>query len=326
VAHAAVTAGWRTHSTLFQIAYARHDAASNQEGDWGLAHQSARLALDDLAFAAATSGKMRQAKDDFLRSRTEALREGNIEFADRALRDLAAVQLDLGKPADARETLKLLEGNSGSPAAGGTNPGTGGNSPGPGRNSTGAGGNAPGSGGSGPDAAGSSPGPSGSSLAETAFLHAELGDLAPAQRFIVTAENGDSAHDTIMVCCRLPLLRALLAVSAHKPAEAVELLEPARPYQLHDFEVPWLRAQAEAEAGMNAAAIADYRLILDNQGVDPLSPLYPLAHLRLARVLVLEKKPEEARAEYRAFLDAWKDADPALSLLADARHESAQLH
>jgi hypothetical protein len=43
------------------------------------------------------------------------------------------------------------------------------------------------------------------------------------------------------------------------------------------------------------AAADDYRLILANQGVDPVSTLYSLAHLRLARVLVLKKKTGEAR-------------------------------
>jgi hypothetical protein len=39
-----------------------------------------------------------------------------------------------------------------------------------------------------------------------------------------------------------------------------------------------------------------------------------------------EKKTGEARSESRAFIDAWKDADPGLKLLADAKREFAQLH
>jgi hypothetical protein len=71
--------------------------------------------------------------------------------------------------------------------------------------------------------------------------------------------------------------------------------------------------------------VEDYRLILANQGVDPISPLYPLAHLRLARVLVLQKKPDLALNEYRAFLGAWKDADADLPLLQEAKREFGQL-
>ena len=116
-----------------------------------------------------------------------------------------------------------------------------------------------------------------------------------------------------------------MALKGHRPAEAVDLLEPARPYQLRDFKVPYLRAEAETEAGSIAAAEADYRLILDNKGVDPIAPVYSLSHLRLARLLVLEKKTEAARREYQAFLNAWNDGDPELKILADARRELTDL-
>jgi tetratricopeptide (TPR) repeat protein len=162
--------------------------------------------------------------------------------------------------------------------------------------------------------------------ASTAFLKAEVGDLAPAQHFVATEGNANDTRDTVLLYCELPLLRALLALKANKPAEAVQLLDPARPYQLRNFEVPNLRAQAEAEAGMLDAAAADYRLILDNQGVDPISPLYSLSHLRLARVLVLKKNTDEARKEYQSFFEAWKDADRDIKLLADAKREYAELH
>jgi hypothetical protein len=73
------------------------------------------------------------------------------------------------------------------------------------------------------------------------------------------------------------------------------------------------------------AAADDYRLILANPGVDPISPEYPLSHLQLARVLALQKKTAPARAEYKAFLEAWKEADQDLKLVEDAKRELAQL-
>jgi len=94
---------------------------------------------------------------------------------------------------------------------------------------------------------------------------------------------------------------------------------------LRDFNVPYLRAQAETEAGLLDAAAEDYRLILANQGVDPISPFYSLAHLRLARVLAQQKKTEQARQQYRAFFDAWKTADTDLPILQAARSEFARL-
>lgn len=279
VADEAVAEGkdhWGTHSILFQIAYAEHDAARiKAEGEWGLTHQHVNEALDDLGFAAATSGKLRAAIDDFSRSRTEALRDGDADFADEELLAMAGVPIDLDQPGKAGEWLRQLKGDGGDPGS-------------------------------------------------LAGFKAEIGDIASAQRFVATLSAGDEKN-TVHLYFDLPWVRALLALKAHKPAEAVQLLEPARPYQLRNFAIPYLRARAETEAGMLDAAVEDYRLILANQGVDPISPLYPLAHLRLARVLVLQKKPDLARNEYRAFLGAWKDADADLPLLQEAKREFGQL-
>ena len=159
---------------------------------------------------------------------------------------------------------------------------------------------------------------------EMALLQSQSGNLAAAR---AAAANPDSRYPrhTIYLNYYLPMLRAALALADHKPAEAVQLLDPARPYQLRDYSAINLRARAETEAGMLDAAVADYRLILDHRGVDPISPLYSLSHLRLARVLILLKKTDEARQQYRTFLDAWKDADSDLPILQAARSEFAKL-
>jgi len=287
IASAAIAEGrdhWGLHSILFQIAFAEHDAAKiKSEGEWGLTHGSAHESLDDLGFAAASGGKLREAGDDFSRARAEALRDGATDFANGVVVDQAIAQIRLEEMRGAAETLKLLKGYEGQ---------------------------------LGSDA---------STQADVAMLKAELGDVAPGQHLLATLGDGGGTKETILVYCKLPLLRALLALKEHKPAEAVQLLEPALPYEMRGFEVPYLRARAETEAGMLDAAAADYRLILANEGVDPISPMYSLAHLRLGRVLALEKEPDEARKEYRAFFEAWKDADAELKLLVEARHEFEQL-
>jgi hypothetical protein len=156
------------------------------------------------------------------------------------------------------------------------------------------------------------------------FLQAATGDVAPAQRFLA-ASNPLTEKDTVHIYFDLPLVRAQLALQAHKPLDAIQQLELARPYQLRDFNVPNLRAQAETEAGLLDAAAEDYRLILASQGVDPISPLYSLAHLRLARVLAQQTKKEEARQQYLALFDTWKNANSNLPLLQTARSEFAKL-
>jgi DNA-binding winged helix-turn-helix (wHTH) protein/Tfp pilus assembly protein PilF len=159
---------------------------------------------------------------------------------------------------------------------------------------------------------------------DVVFLRAESGDVAPAQRF-VAAKNPLMEKNTFHVYIDFPLVRAQLALQARKPLDAIQQLEPARRFQLCDYSVPSLRAQAETEAGKLDAAAEDYRLILANQGVDPISPLYPLAHLGLARVLALQNNNSASRGEYEKFFDAWKDADADLPVLKQAGVEYARL-
>jgi DNA-binding winged helix-turn-helix (wHTH) protein/tetratricopeptide (TPR) repeat protein len=280
VADAAVADGrdrWGTHSILFQIAVAEHDAAKiKSEGEWGLTHQQINLSLEDLGFAAASGGRLREAVDDFSRARTESLRNGDTDFADSMLLNLASVLTEFDLPSRAAASLKQMKGDAGDPG-------------------------------------------------DLVLISAETGDLAAAKHFVATAKPLDKGN-TVKVYCDLPLVRAVLAMKSHKSSAAAALLEPARPYQLRDFRVPYLRALAETEAGMLDAAAQDYRLILSNQGVDPLSPQYSLSHLGLARVLSLQKKTDLARNEYRAFLDAWKNADSDLPLLIQAKQEYAKLN
>ncbi len=160
---------------------------------------------------------------------------------------------------------------------------------------------------------------------QIAVLKAVNGDLAGARQFLNSADAADN-HRTVDHSIYVPLVRALLLLRAKRPAEAVQVMEAARPYQLADFEIPYYRAEAETEAWNLNAAESDYRLILANPGVNPISPLYTLAHLRLARVLVRQKKEAAARAEYQTFLDAWREGDKDLPLLAAARAEAQRLN
>ena len=72
-------------------------------------------------------------------------------------------------------------------------------------------------------------------------------------------------------------------------------------------------------------AADDYRLVLANPGLDPVWPGHTLAHLYLVRVLVRQNKLDDARAEYRTVLEIWKDADPQVPLVLQAKEEYAKL-
>ena len=157
-----------------------------------------------------------------------------------------------------------------------------------------------------------------------AYFQIFLGDTGPAQRQIARIVASHSKN-TLDLYFNLPELRACIDLKQGKPQQAVIDIEPARKYQLRDIGVPYQRARAETEAGMLDQAIADYRLLLANPGVDPVWPELTLTHLRLARVLVRSGQTAQARVEYQALLDTWKNADPDLPLFIEAKRELAAL-
>jgi DNA-binding winged helix-turn-helix (wHTH) protein/tetratricopeptide (TPR) repeat protein len=160
--------------------------------------------------------------------------------------------------------------------------------------------------------------------ADLAVVRIRLGDLSAAERFV--AAHSQEAHPgTLAASVDLPRVRAQLAIAHDKPMEAVAALEPSRPYELASFAVPTERAEAWLMANHPDYAAAEYRKILANPGVDPLSPLTPMTHLGLARALARQNKPDQSRAEYDRFFAQWKDADPDLPVLTQARAEYTHL-
>jgi len=116
-----------------------------------------------------------------------------------------------------------------------------------------------------------------------------------------------------------------VALYEKKPGEAVKLLEPAQVYELRDYVIPFLRGRAFLDARFPERALAEYRVIADNPGIDPVSPMYPLASLGMARAYRLEGKRAESRAAYERFFELWKDADANLPVLPEARREYVRL-
>jgi eukaryotic-like serine/threonine-protein kinase len=112
VAAAAIGEGkdrWGIHRTLFGIAFAEHDAEGMKtESDWGLNHQEVGQTLIELGFAAASGGKLREARAEFARAREEGVRSGDADFADDASMFLAGILLQYGDPAGAAANLRLI--------------------------------------------------------------------------------------------------------------------------------------------------------------------------------------------------------------------------
>jgi len=92
-----------------------------------------------------------------------------------------------------------------------------------------------------------------------------------------------------------------------------------------EFWPAYLRGQAQLQLTHGAEATHEFRSIIDHRGELADSPLYPLAHLGLARALVSTGNRADAIQAYLAFFALWKDADSGLQPLEQARQELARL-
>jgi serine/threonine protein kinase/tetratricopeptide (TPR) repeat protein len=103
---------------------------------------------------------------------------------------------------------------------------------------------------------------------------------------------------------------------ALKALEATQAWEPAAGFWTH-----YLRGQADLKLGKASDAAVEFRQILSHSGEAPLSILYPLARLGLARASLQAGDRAAALAAYQGFLEGWRDADPDLADLRAGRGE-----
>jgi serine/threonine protein kinase/tetratricopeptide (TPR) repeat protein len=135
----------------------------------------------------------------------------------------------------------------------------------------------------------------------------------------------DTMHNSVW----LPLIRATLESkrgSAAGPDNAIQLLQPARQYEAAAYFTPvWMRGQAYLQAKNAELAAAEFQKIIDHRGWDMLSPLWPLAHLGLARAAALQGDATRSRQAYENFFLLWKEADADLPVLIEAKREYERL-
>jgi DNA-binding winged helix-turn-helix (wHTH) protein len=153
---------------------------------------------------------------------------------------------------------------------------------------------------------------------------AELGETSRAAA-ILAHDLAEFPSDTLWQKVRGPQIQAAILLYGHKPLEAIDELRSGIPYELRNYDLFTLRGRAYLESGQGQEAVAEYRKILDHQGVDPLSPDYPLAWLGAARGYALCKNIPESRDAYEHFFAAWKDADADIPALEQAELEYTKL-
>jgi serine/threonine protein kinase/tetratricopeptide (TPR) repeat protein len=157
-----------------------------------------------------------------------------------------------------------------------------------------------------------------------AFALSLAGETAPAEALASDLEARYPV-DTIVQKQMVPVLRASAELARNHPQRAIELLAPARPYDGREYYSPYLRGLAYLRTASAAEAAAEFQRIIDRRGVDEFSVLWPLSHLGKARALALGGDVAASKKAYEVFLTLWKDADPDIPILREAKAEYAKL-
>ncbi|MGA9391636.1 MAG: protein kinase [Candidatus Sulfotelmatobacter sp.] len=178
---------------------------------------------------------------------------------------------------------------------------------------------------------------------EAALAFAMAGDTARAET--LAQDLGKRFPlDTQMQSLWLPAIQAQLALDKKNPASALTALQAAFPIELGQIAFVanisclyhvYVRGEAYLAAGQGKEAAAEFQKIIDHSGIVWNCWTGALAHLGVARANALQARTSQgadadlarsrALAAYKDFLTLWKDADPDIPILKEARAEYAKL-
>jgi hypothetical protein len=130
----------------------------------------------------------------------------------------------------------------------------------------------------------------------------------------------------------LPTIEAAIELKKNNPSQALVDLEAAAPYEqgqsginINNLYPAYIRGEAYLAAHNGAAAAVEYQKLIDHPGIMGNYVTGALAHLQLGRAYAMQGNAAKAKAAYQDFLTLWKDADPDLPVVKEAKSEFAKL-
>jgi len=167
-----------------------------------------------------------------------------------------------------------------------------------------------------------------------ALALASAGDASQARAL---AENLQAQFplNTTLNYYWLPVVRAYLALRSSHPDRAIESLEEAAPYELAfplpQFSAggtlypPYVRGQAYLALHKGKEAETEFEKLIDHRTIVGNFPLGSLANLQVARSFAMQNDTAKSTMAYQEFFIFWKDADPDIPILKQAKAEHAKL-
>jgi eukaryotic-like serine/threonine-protein kinase len=166
-----------------------------------------------------------------------------------------------------------------------------------------------------------------SNMVPVAVALAFNGDASRAQTIVDDLGHRFPA-DTLLHDVTIPSVAALLAINRRVPDQAIEVLRATTPYEMgiNQGMFPiYVRGLAYLQAKRGTESAAEFQKIIDHRGINPTGAEHSLAKLGLGRAYVLTGDSAKARAAYQDFFALWKDADPDVPVLKEAKAEYAKL-
>jgi tetratricopeptide (TPR) repeat protein len=179
--------------------------------------------------------------------------------------------------------------------------------------------------------------------AEAALALAMAGDATRAES-LAQDLNRRYPLDTQMQKLWLPPIRAQLALNKKNPDDALNTLQLDSPIEFGMIQFvnnlsclypTYIRGQAYLAAGQGRPAAGEFQKILDHSGLVWNCWTGALAHLGVARANALDARGLQgadadaarvrALAAYKTFLGLWKNAEPGIPILKEAKAEYAKL-
>ena len=166
----------------------------------------------------------------------------------------------------------------------------------------------------------------------TALALARAGDAAKAQQLADKLDR-ESPLDTMLQGYWLPTIRGAISLNKGDAKKAVEFLQAASPYELGQplqFQMAtmypiYVRGLAFLKENLASQAAVEFQKIVDHPGLTVNFPLGALARLELGRARAMSGDKGAAKQAYDKFFDLWKDADPGVPILKEAKAEYAKL-
>jgi serine/threonine protein kinase/tetratricopeptide (TPR) repeat protein len=159
------------------------------------------------------------------------------------------------------------------------------------------------------------------------FVFATCGEAAKAEN--IAADLGKRYPlATLVQKLAIPLIRARVELQPGDSAKAIEQLRSTEAYQFGYIAggIPaYLRGLAYLREKQAPQAVAEFQKLLDHRPALGAAPYVSLGQLGLARSLALSGDAAKARTAYQDFFTKWKDADPDIPILKEAKTEYAKL-